>query len=833
MSARRNLDQEVVFIMRCLIVLGLFVCGCAMAADDTANVVARRRAMGGAKAFGSVVPRSNEPAGELTVLRIWPDRIEMRIAVAALQGLANRDRPQLYIGIDKPLRWLEYYGGKTVTNIEPDVFAVFDKFKSYVKGIVVYDDSLDALVNVAITYAGAEDLIPADPDLAQALSDRFGWKIIHDLRGRWTKRVDAYRWAYENLFPKCGKSAMTHYNHGYRGTEVDPFGMDRDTGKTGFLVDYAVEFRQFTWHVPGEPTDEEVELAEQIMESVPFHTPIFGRSSTQDTFPEPAFVAWVAEFGNLHIPAGMGNTSVLSGARVPLELLRQKERPARDLDPSKVYVTFTISEKDNLEHVIGGGPPWHRLGMEMDDPYRIWWSDPWRGRVAVGWPIGPLIADLAPTTLAHFMTTATDNDYFVAALSGLCLSEPESYGAAYPDVQEELLDEYVELTGEYMNRLGWTQVQPVGPPSILRRFARIIPNIGGMMEGYGPHKGMTYEKANYLLDGVPVFHALTDGTFGTSRTRPLAEVNQGKAQRLADQIASIDVGEPPAFIHAWVNGWDFGPTTLKMATDLLPDGYEVVRPDELAVLYKKSGTARELTSATPQVSLVGVVTETVNGTEGLIVDTGAIKVEIGWGKDVQPPIKRIMGVDGKWRGEGRLNLHNPRKMSVKSFASKKVKDAVDEKHYLLEYSYGEGSYLKFRIRALAGRPYVLVEHESRVADLPSWGFETYTDFQPDTLYTDAGAQSLDYTGSRSMGSLPWSKWILVGKRNGPERDLIGAFAVSWVDWTNGSALFWQRTPAAYFEFYQHRSGRREFAFAAIDRDDADAPARIWKELNGN
>ena len=835
MPVRRSLELEVSRSMRYLVlltVLGACVGRWAIAADDPTSAAAQRRAMGGDKAFGSVVPRSNEPTGELTVLRIWPDRIEMRIAVAALQGLVNRDRPKLYIGIDKPLRWLEYYSGKTVTKIEPDVFAIFEKFKSYVKGIVVYDNSLDALANVAITYAGVEDLIPAGPDLAQTLSDKFGWKVVHDLRGRWTGRVDAYRWAYENLFPKCSKSALTHYNHGYRGTEEDPFGMDRDTGKTGFAVDYAVEFRTFTWHVPTEPTDEEVDLAEKIMESVPFHTPIFGRSSTQDTFPEPAFVAWVAKFGNLHIPAGMSNTSVLSGARVPPALLRQKQRPVRHFDPNKVYVAFTISEKDNLQHVIGGGPPWHRLGMEMDDPYRIWWSDPWRGRVALGWPVGPLVADLAPTTLAHFMTTATDNDCFLAALSGLCLSEPESYGAAYPEIQDELLDEYVKLTGEYMNQLGWTQVQPVGPPSILRRFARSIPNLRGMMEGYGPHKGMTYEKANYLLDGVPVFHALTEGTFGTSRSRPLAEVNREKARKLADQIASIDVGERPAFIHAWVNGWDFGPTTLKMAADMLPGDYAVVRPDELAALYKKSGTAQELTSASPPGALKGIVTETANGDEGLVVDTGEIKVEIGWGKDVQPPVKRIMGVDGKWRGAGRLNLHNPRGMSVKAFTSKKVKDGADEKEYVLRYSYGEGSYLNFRIRALAGRAYLLIEHESRMADLPSWGFETYTDFEPDVLYTDAGSKSLDYKSSRSMGSLPWSRWMLVGKRNGPERDLIGVFAVSWIDWTNGQALLWQRTPAAYFEFYQSRSGRREFALAALDRNDAGAPERIWNELNG-
>lgn len=130
------------------------------------------------------------------------------------------------------------------------------------KGIVLYDYSIDALPNLAITYGGIEDLIPADPELAQDLSKRFGWKIVHDLRGRWKTRCEACRWSFQNLFPRCDKLGMTHYNHGYRPDEPDPFGMNSENQKTGHMVDYSVEFRMFCWHVPTEPTDEEVALAE-------------------------------------------------------------------------------------------------------------------------------------------------------------------------------------------------------------------------------------------------------------------------------------------------------------------------------------------------------------------------------------------------------------------------------------------------------------------------------------------------------------------------------------------------------------------------------------------
>lgn len=804
------------------------------ASGDAADVVAKRRAMADEGNSQWAVPRSNEPSGELVVLRSWPEPIDERIAIAALQGMVNRQKPVLYLGMDKPLRWLEYYGGKTYLTIEPDIHKVYDRYKDHVKGLVVYDFSLDALANVAITYAGIEDLIPATPGLADMLSSKFGWKVVHDLRGRWKTRIEAYTWAYENLLPRCGKLALTHYNHGYYvKDDTDTFGPNSETLKTGFDVDYAVEFRTFTWHVPTEPTREEKELAERVFESVPFHTPIFGRSSTQDTFPEPAFVSWVAQFGNLHIPAGMSNTSVLSGARIPDEMMRQKPLPVRDHGADKVYVAFTNSEHDNLEHVIGGGPQWHRTGFETDDPYRIWWFDPMRGKVPVGWPIGPLVADLAPTTMAAYNTTATENDYFLCALSGLCLSDPTNYGAAYPEIQEELLDDYCKLTGRYMKRLGWTQVQPSAWPGILRYFVKNIPELTGMMEGYGPQKWQTLEKANYILDGVPVFHAMTEGTCGTSRTKPIGEENARKAKYLADEISGIKVTERPAFIHAWTVGWDFGPTTLKMAADLLPADYVVVRPDELASLFKKYRADRALKETGPKTRPSGSVTETPNGKDGLIVDTGRIAVEIGWGSTPQPPLKRVRGVDGKWRGEGRLLQHNPRGMVVESATYRLVKDTPGEKKYEMSYRFAGAGSVRFAVTATAGCPYVMVEESSSGVELPSWAFAVHAAFQPDTLHTDAGSRPLDYKESRSLGSLPWCHWLLACKEKGPERDLIGLFPVSIIDWTGSTVLTWQRTnPDLFWEFYRARGGKTRYALAALDRNDPDTPARLWRELNG-
>ncbi|MDO8587503.1 MAG: GxGYxYP family putative glycoside hydrolase [Armatimonadota bacterium] len=815
-----------------LALAGLALVSCAARAETPEQIVAQRRAMA-PKPYQWTVPRSNEPKGRLTVLRVCPDSVEMIIALAALQGIVNRDEPKLYLGLDKTLAWLEYHGGKITIKVELDEFRIFEKFKDHVKGIVVYDTSLDALTNIAITYAGVEDLIPAEPELAETLSKRFGWKIVHDLRGRWQTRLDAYQWAYDNLFPRCTKHALMHYNHNYRTLEGDKSIMEPQAQKLGYGVDYLVEFRIFTWHIATDPVPGEMDLAIKIMESVPFYTPVFGRTSINASYPEPYFVCFAAKYANLHIPFSTGNVSVLSGARIPDKALKQKKLPVRDLGPDKIYIAFMSSEHDNMEHVIGGGPPWHRLGMETDDPYRIWWSDPWRGKVPVGWALGPLLSEMAPTTFAHFAATKTDNDYLMASLTGLCLTSLPDYGAAYPKDQEDLLAGYAKLTAGYMKRFGWTMINPWSPPGNLRTFIKNIPGLEGLLEGYCMRQGMTYDKASYSLDGVPVFHTVTNGISGTERSRPIGEENKRKAKEMAKWLTSLDIKEPPGFAHAFAIGWDFGPTNLKMAADLLPPEYVIVRPDELAALFKRyKGRRAELKSVTPGVRPKGVVTETPSGEDGLIIDTGRIKVEIPWGTRPREPIKRVMGVDGKWRCGGNLMLYNPKSLAVKSFSCERLASSDKIREYQLTYTYSNGGSAIFRLKAIAGRPYLLVEEQSDSADLPSWEFDYYRDFEPDLFVTDAGQGSPDYGRTDTLGMLPWSRWILACRSGGKDRDLMGVFVYSWADWNSGDGTFRSRTPGLYIEFYHHRAGARKFAIAALDKTEQDAPMHIWKELNG-
>jgi hypothetical protein len=803
----------------------------AVFSDGESDVVAKRLGMASGKPYTSVVPRMNEPTGWLTVLTIWPDSPTVRVALASLQGIVNRDDPKLYLGMDKVLSWAEYHSGKIKIKIEPDVYKIFETYKDKPKGMVVYDTTLDAECNIAITYAGVDDLIPVTADLAEDFSKRYGWKVVQDLRGRWTNRVEAYKWSLENLFPRCTKFALMHYDFTPTPLTV-PLWLEGGGHRGAASVDYAVASRMFVWFIGNRPLPGEMELANKVMESVPFYTPVVGASGGS-MYDEPALVSYVASFANLHIPLYSYNCSVLSGIQIPDRLLKQKKLPPpRDFGPDKIYITFTNSEHDNMGHVIGGGPPWDVLGFETDDPYRIFWCDPMRGQVPVGWPIGPLLCELAPTVLARIVLTQTDNDCLMAALSGICLTDLPGFASAYPKSQDDLLAGYSKLSGQYMKRLGWTTVNPWGPPGGLRTFVKNIPGLEGVFEGYtGRLGGGGYDRANYLLEGVPVFHALTYGIAGEGRQETISESYTRRAKILVDQIMAVKTTERPAFIHAWTIGWDYCPTILKMAADQLPKDYVVVRPDEMAALFKKyKGSKVELKSFAANPKPSGVVTETSESKDGLIIDTGKIKVEIAWGATPQAPIKRIMGVDGKWRCEGRLLQYNEPVRKVTGATYERTKNTDSEKDYLLTYTYDNGNWMTLKLRAIAGRPYILVEDESNRGDLPTWSIHLEKDFQPDILYQNTGDQPITYAGSDVLGELPWKSWLLAGRTD--SRDMIGYYTLSWGDWNNGNILLWRVGDQAYLEDYHQRAGIKRFAVAALDRNDPKAARRIWNELNG-
>lgn len=94
--------------------------------------------------------------------------------VAALQGLANRDRPRLYVRTlaEPDDFWWErmteaggWLAGKAIEHAA-DLSELLRRFRSSYRGLVVYDERVPATSNLASTIAGCENLLPVRLDEA-------------------------------------------------------------------------------------------------------------------------------------------------------------------------------------------------------------------------------------------------------------------------------------------------------------------------------------------------------------------------------------------------------------------------------------------------------------------------------------------------------------------------------------------------------------------------------------------------------------------------------------------------------------------------------------------
>lgn len=181
--------------------------------------------------------------------------------LAALQGLANREAPQLYLffceqfGMDTDRFWLEWFRGEdgwlrdTEVRALPDLDSVLAAFRNEFDGLVVYDGNVPATAAVASTVAGVEQLLPVRFD--QATNSVFlrltrqhnipvkQWLVKPDGSPLFdgcnstpglgepssgSPKVDAYRWALARyLRPgRCGAGVAAYY--------LDAFWLTRPTG---------------------------------------------------------------------------------------------------------------------------------------------------------------------------------------------------------------------------------------------------------------------------------------------------------------------------------------------------------------------------------------------------------------------------------------------------------------------------------------------------------------------------------------------------------------------------------------------------------------------------
>ncbi len=463
----------------------------------------------------------SSPNKTVTVLDVSQLSYAERVCAAALQGLVNRQQPALFLdyGIyDDPLarrtnevfmddetwfgkyrallgaqdqRNLAYYQQKFDLAVEQaqGLTELVSTHAAEISGLVVWDESLTDTVNIAVMLSAQENLLPVSAELAARLAGT-GLTVRHDLRGRWPDRVSLYNWAFENLFSGCKPGLLACIEPDWQRPEfidyivqqkIFVYSLSATAGGFGSQLLLLLAFGPprlrellFAARLDGFIRklslvwmgwkNSEVRLSNRIQKAVkeqPYPT-IFGWHTRRDD--ELSFMLQLSANGMRLVPSHLAaNFSFHS--QLPSDGARQPQLKATPvLDPDGVYLTFTLSDGDQLMMMSTG-----ELGS---------WYSSLRGSVPFNWETQPLLVELAPALLEKYIATATVNDCLIAGPSGA--------GYIVPPLAPRL-DRYMDDTARVCAQSGINVVTTyvADPPArILDVLARHSGGLTGFLAGY-------------------------------------------------------------------------------------------------------------------------------------------------------------------------------------------------------------------------------------------------------------------------------------------------------------------------------------------------------------
>jgi hypothetical protein len=516
---------------------------------------------------GQVLPKMPVPDTRLWVADLSRASRSECIAAACLQGIINRRKPRIYlIGSaydEKWLGWLLERRYITQTQRLPDMADLVERFRSELKGAVLWDPSVAETINIATMEAGLRQGIAASPEDAA----RWRLPILLDLRGRWRTEAEALDWSLENLKPKMRSGLMASI---YPGA---PFQL---------LRDYAVAARVFTFWASDRAA------LEKVASRFPPNTLLIGYWGYG--WPDRPDYRGLSEYDGLLLLSRYGivssgsefsaNWSVQSGVRVPDAAFRRAPLPPPPLDPKKVYVAI---------HVVESGDALWYWQMRQRDI----WENPALGSVPMGWSVNPTAQEAFPAILEWYYRRAPANQEFYGAISGMGYFSAPDFGQATGNVSA-VWDTQARSLRQSLKRLSLRGVAMwMGPwrvpdnyQQILDHYASRLPEADFLLPDVGRAENIPYDQANYLLRNCAVFHCRSRWRIGPP-TDP-----EGEIAWLTQEIRAQTPAARPAFLSVMAYSWTHDPATVRAVMERLGDEYIAVTPSQLSALYRKQAQAQ-------------------------------------------------------------------------------------------------------------------------------------------------------------------------------------------------------------------------------------------------
>ncbi|HEU0001151.1 MAG TPA: GxGYxYP domain-containing protein [Ktedonobacteraceae bacterium] len=485
---------------------------------------------------------------------------DMQLSVTTLAGLINRGQPRVYLLSNNDAdslfnALLAHVPHEHVNTGELGTLdAMLQTYRDTVKGMVIYDPAMPDSVNVATTMAGLRGAIVVSPRQAATLQQKpYQLPIVADLRTyHWKNRLQAYRWAEDNLLKEASKQVVAGLNPTIAGG----------------LRSYLVATRSFVYwlnplHILPDPVGGwaiERCLMKRIMRAYPPGTSHLGWFINEfagvDIASKAALYTLPSDyFFNLEVWSAVQPSVNMVDRSHEGRLRRPRPYTVRGSEPARIYISFTISDGDNLQFNQ------HRM-------YRLW-QDTARGTIPLGWTIAPTLIEAAPTLAAYYRKTATQNDELIAGPSGAAYMWPSYWPA-------ERLSAYLQRTGALMQQMDLHSIEVLdGLLSRLFPFRAWQEQYAKSLSPFGVRcilTGDSYRRGDWrVVSGVPVIK------------------NLGLAKNAAQTLALIQNNTPvqiqgPAFLNVYIYAWSMTPTDISKLVQGLDNRYTVVTPGQLGAL---------------------------------------------------------------------------------------------------------------------------------------------------------------------------------------------------------------------------------------------------------
>ncbi len=518
---------------------------------------------------------------------------DTQLALTTMTGVINRQKPLVYLlsSADAAF-WLQEVFAQMPHEVSPAtgntaLDAMLNKYASSIQGMIIYDPNSIDSINIATMLAGQRDGMVVSPALAGVLQKPpHQLPVIADLSiYQWKNRIQAYTWAESNLLKNSATTLIA--------------GMDPKI--SGALRSFLVATRTFIYWLDASnciPSIfngfiSECGLMKRIFSTFPTGTIHLGWF-----IDEPRGVGLTSQaampvlasdyFENLEVWSSIQNVvtgqamfststsathsamgSITSGAAEPApssasgsassstlgSITSDAAEPAPSFSSQteigtvstpKAYVSFTISDGDNLQY------DQHRMaGL---------WKDPARGSIPIGWTISPSLVQTAPSLATYYMNSASPNDELIAGPSGV--------GYMYPsDWPQQQLTAFLRLTGESMQamKLNIVEVLDSGSsqgfvnPALQTTYVDVLAPFGikGILSGSGQSQS-TWKK----VSGVPVFQ------------------NLGLADSVSKTVNLIK-NASGQYLSVYVMAWTMTPSDLQQVVQQLGNQYQIVKPSKL------------------------------------------------------------------------------------------------------------------------------------------------------------------------------------------------------------------------------------------------------------